>query len=73
MSSAFKCYRYAIVRDMTAAGAGLNKFCYAGLITAHMNKIPRTEDVAAKVTCSYFSLSKMFSILCYLFISLKFI
>lgn len=45
----FKFYRYAIVRDMTAAGAGLNKFCYAGLIAAHMNKTPRTDDTAAKV------------------------
>ncbi|XP_059670054.1 pentatricopeptide repeat-containing protein At4g35850, mitochondrial [Cornus florida] len=40
---------YAIVRDMTAAGLGLNKFCYAGLITAHKNKIPITDDTAAKI------------------------
>ncbi|XVF60176.1 hypothetical protein PTKIN_Ptkin08bG0023400 [Pterospermum kingtungense] len=39
----------AIVRDMTAAGAALNKFCYAGLIVAHMNKMPREDDVAAKI------------------------
>ncbi|KAH9742571.1 pentatricopeptide repeat-containing protein [Citrus sinensis] len=44
-----KCYRYAIVRDMTAAGAGLDKFCYAGLITAHTNKIPRADDTATKI------------------------
>lgn len=42
-------YRYAIVRDMTAAGLGLNKFCYAGLIAAHMNKKPVAEDTAARV------------------------
>lgn len=46
-----KHYRYAIVRDMTAAGAGLDKFCYAGLITAHTNKIPRADDTATKVIC----------------------
>ncbi|KAK9271554.1 hypothetical protein L1049_001914 [Liquidambar formosana] len=40
---------YAIVRDMTAAGLGLNKFCYAGLIAAHKNKIPITDDTAAKI------------------------
>ncbi|KAK8608680.1 hypothetical protein V6N13_024094 [Hibiscus sabdariffa] len=39
----------AIVRDMTAAGGELNKFCYAGLIVAHVNKIPRSDDVAAKI------------------------
>nr|KJB70866.1 hypothetical protein B456_011G094000 [Gossypium raimondii] len=39
----------AIVRDMTAAGGELNKFCYAGLIIAHMNKTPRSDDVAAKI------------------------
>ncbi|OMO69229.1 hypothetical protein COLO4_29188 [Corchorus olitorius] len=39
----------AIVRDMTAAGAGLNKFCYAGLIIAHMNKTPRGDDIATKI------------------------
>ncbi|KAM7267193.1 hypothetical protein ACFE04_009359 [Oxalis oulophora] len=39
----------AIVSDMTAAGAGLNKFCYAGLITAHVNKIPMTNDIADKI------------------------
>nr|AKF43300.1 pentatricopeptide repeat superfamily protein [Erodium texanum] len=40
---------YAIVRDMTAAGLGLNKFCYAGLITAHLNKKPVTEDTTIKI------------------------
>ncbi|GKV07837.1 hypothetical protein SLEP1_g19549 [Rubroshorea leprosula] len=38
-----------IVRDMTAAGAGLNKFCYAGLIAAHMNKMPRANEIATKI------------------------
>lgn len=51
---AFQCYRYAIVRDMTAAGLGLNKFCYAGLITAHKNKMPSTDDTATKVYLKYF-------------------
>lgn len=36
---------------MTAAGLGLNNFCYAGLIMAHLNKTPRTEDTASKVNC----------------------
>ncbi|PSR87541.1 Pentatricopeptide repeat-containing protein [Actinidia chinensis var. chinensis] len=40
---------YAIVRDMTAAGLGLNKFCYAGLIAAHKNKTPITDDTASKI------------------------
>ncbi|KAM7509199.1 hypothetical protein LguiA_019652 [Lonicera macranthoides] len=40
---------YAIVRDMTAAGLGLNKFCYAGLIAAHKNKTPPVNDTAAKI------------------------
>ncbi|CAM8902067.1 unnamed protein product [Rhodiola kirilowii] len=40
---------YAIVRDMTAAGLGLNKFCYAGLIAAHKNKMPRADDIATKI------------------------
>ncbi|KNA10515.1 hypothetical protein SOVF_143730 [Spinacia oleracea] len=40
---------YAIVRDMTAAGLGLNKFCYAGLISAHRNKIPLADDTAARI------------------------
>ncbi|KAH7533798.1 hypothetical protein FEM48_Zijuj04G0170000 [Ziziphus jujuba var. spinosa] len=31
---------YAIICDMTAAGLGLNKFCYAGLIAALKNKSP---------------------------------
>lgn len=34
---------------MTAAGLGLNKFCYAGLIAAHKNKTPITADTASKV------------------------
>lgn len=34
---------------MTAAGLGLNKFCYAGLITAFKNKTPASEDTPAKV------------------------
>ncbi|GMH23913.1 hypothetical protein Nepgr_025756 [Nepenthes gracilis] len=40
---------YAIVRDMTAAGLGLNKFCYAGLIAAHKNRTPLTDDTASKI------------------------
>ncbi|KAL1553350.1 pentatricopeptide repeat-containing protein, mitochondrial-like protein [Salvia divinorum] len=40
---------YAIVRDMTAAGLGLNKFCYAGLILAHMNKSSPSSDTASKI------------------------
>ncbi|KAK1271504.1 Pentatricopeptide repeat-containing protein [Acorus gramineus] len=40
---------YTIVRDMTAAGLGLNKFCYAGLIAAQKNKKPATEDIATKI------------------------
>ena len=43
------CRRFAIVRDMTAAGAGLNKFCYAGLIAAHINKTPIPDDTPNKV------------------------
>lgn len=39
----------AIVRDMTADGAALNKFCYAGLIIDQKNKTPATHDTAAKV------------------------
>ncbi|KAH7521921.1 hypothetical protein FEM48_Zijuj07G0083200 [Ziziphus jujuba var. spinosa] len=31
---------YAIICDMTTAGLGLNKFCYAGLIAALKNKSP---------------------------------
>lgn len=34
---------------MTAAGLGLNKFCYAGLIVAHKNKTPVTDDFGEKV------------------------
>ncbi|XWS30426.1 hypothetical protein CRYUN_Cryun24cG0116600 [Craigia yunnanensis] len=41
--------RLAIVRDMTADGAELNKFCYAGLIVAHMNKMPRADDIATRI------------------------
>nr|CAD1829649.1 unnamed protein product [Ananas comosus var. bracteatus] len=40
---------YAIVRDMTAAGLGLNKFCYAGLITAFKNKTPITDETTTKI------------------------
>uniref|UniRef100_A0A7N0UJ60 Pentatricopeptide repeat-containing protein n=1 Tax=Kalanchoe fedtschenkoi TaxID=63787 RepID=A0A7N0UJ60_KALFE len=42
---------YAIVRDMTTAGLGLNKFCYAGLIVAHKNKVPQAgdSDTASKI------------------------
>ncbi|KAG0471785.1 hypothetical protein HPP92_016331 [Vanilla planifolia] len=40
---------YAIVRDMTAAGLGLNKFCYAGLITAFKNKQPTTDETTNKI------------------------
>lgn len=40
---------YAIIRDMTAAGLGLNKFCYAGLIAAHKNKTPLAKDTSAKI------------------------
>lgn len=40
---------YAIVRDMTAAAVGLNKFCYAGLISAHKNQRPLANDVASKI------------------------
>lgn len=35
---------------MTAAGLGLNKFCYAGLIAAHKNKTPITDETTAKVS-----------------------
>lgn len=40
---------YAIVRDMTAAGLGLNKFCYAGLITAFKNQLPITDETTTKI------------------------
>lgn len=40
---------YAIVRDMTEAGLGLNKFCYAGLIAAHKNRTPLADDTATKI------------------------
>ncbi|PHT47663.1 hypothetical protein CQW23_11871 [Capsicum baccatum] len=39
--------RYAIVWDITAAVLGLKKFCYAGLIAAHKNKEPVTDDLAS--------------------------
>lgn len=56
---------YAIVSDMSAAGLGLNKYCYAGLITAFKNKTPTTEETMAKVceTCVRFSLLHNFSVL----------
>lgn len=38
---------------MTAAGLGLNKFCYAGLILAHKNKIPLADDAASRVFICY--------------------
>ncbi|XP_077227700.1 pentatricopeptide repeat (PPR) superfamily protein [Tasmannia lanceolata] len=40
---------YAIVRDMTAAGLGLNKFCYAGLITAYKNRATTTDETTTKI------------------------
>ncbi|KAF3668169.1 hypothetical protein FXO38_08228 [Capsicum annuum] len=43
----FQHCRYAIVRDITDAGLGLNKFCYAGLIAAHKNKEPVRDDLAS--------------------------
>ncbi|KAF3665977.1 hypothetical protein FXO37_10794 [Capsicum annuum] len=42
-------WRYAIVQDMTVAGLGLNKFCYARLIAAHKNKEPVTDDIASEI------------------------
>lgn len=47
-------YRYAIVRDMTAAGLGLNKFCYAGLIAAFQNRTPISEETTSKVYVNSF-------------------
>jgi hypothetical protein len=38
---------------MTAAGVGLNKFCYAGLIAAHKNKTLVADDFATKVVIKY--------------------
>jgi hypothetical protein len=38
---------------MTAAGLGLNKYCYAGLITAFKNKTPASEDTMAKVCYAF--------------------
>lgn len=38
---------------MTAAGLGLNKYCYAGLIAAHKNKVPHTDDTCNKVRGSF--------------------
>ncbi|XP_011097364.1 pentatricopeptide repeat-containing protein At4g35850, mitochondrial [Sesamum indicum] len=40
---------YAIVRDLTAAGLGLNKFSYAGLIIAHKNKAALSDDTTSKI------------------------
>ncbi|XP_073040957.1 pentatricopeptide repeat-containing protein At4g35850, mitochondrial [Primulina eburnea] len=40
---------YAIVRDMTASGLGLNQFCYAGIINAYKNKKPLTDDTGSKI------------------------
>ncbi|EPS68228.1 hypothetical protein M569_06540 [Genlisea aurea] len=37
----------AIVRDMTSAGLGLNKFCYAGIIRAHQNNVTASADHTA--------------------------
>ncbi|BAU01621.1 Pentatricopeptide repeat-containing protein [Vigna angularis] len=51
---------YTIVRDMIAAGLGLNKFCYAGLIVAHKNKTPLVDDFSAKVI-EFVEKSKMWS------------
>lgn len=52
---------------MTAAGLGLNKFCYAGLINAHRNKTPLTEDINTKVCWSiliiHFSVALLLSYL----------
>lgn len=53
-------FSYAIVRDMTAAGLGLNKFCYAGLISAFKNKKPTTEETTTKV-CNLFCLLLLFT------------
>ena len=38
---------------MTAAGLGLNKFCYAVHIDAHKNKTPITDDTATKVITNF--------------------
>lgn len=43
---------------MTAAGLGLNKYCYAGLITAHKNKVPHTDDTCKKVCASFHNSNK---------------
>ncbi|GJM94585.1 hypothetical protein PR202_ga11243 [Eleusine coracana subsp. coracana] len=40
---------YDIVNAMSAAGLGLDKFCYAGLITAFKNKAPATKETMMKV------------------------
>ncbi|XP_078168549.1 pentatricopeptide repeat (PPR) superfamily protein [Carex rostrata] len=40
---------YEVVRDMTAAGLSLNKFCYAGLITAYKNKTPVSAETFMKI------------------------
>lgn len=53
---------YAIVRDMTAAGLGLNKYCYAALIIAHKNKSPLSDDTASKViTVKFFEVGVFYS------------
>lgn len=44
---------------MTAAGLGLNKFCYAGLIAAHKNRIQLTDDTASKVNIRYFHFQQL--------------
>ncbi|KAF3324629.1 pentatricopeptide repeat-containing protein [Carex littledalei] len=40
---------YEVVRDMTAAGLSLDKFCYAGLITAYKNKTPVSAETFMKI------------------------
>lgn len=50
---------------MTSAGLGLNKFCYAGLIAAHMNKKPVADDFATKV--------KIISAVLYVLVNVRFV
>lgn len=51
---------------MTAAGLSLNKFCYAGLITAYKNKTPVSAETFMKVLaddmycCSVYKLLSFF-------------
>lgn len=51
---------------MTAAGLSLNKFCYAGLITAYKNKTPVSVETFMKVLaedmccCSVYKLLSFF-------------